>query len=155
MTGYGPAADLDGDIFIATGNSNLPLPKETLPPVSVGPSTYLSDSVVRLTSDFKVSDWFTPSDRANGQHNMDLHDRDLGSGGRFAPVLRSHRALPLKAAIAAGKTGEMYLVDRASLGKLTLGHKPRAGRSKHWKLLLRSLIFRGRGRHAEDCEQRK
>src|SRR5271170_2263593 len=27
------------------------------------------------------------------------------------------RALPLKAAVAAGKTGQMYLVDRASLGK--------------------------------------
>lgn len=118
MSGFGPAADVDGDIFIATGNSNLPVPNETLPPVPVGPNTYLSDSVVRVTSDLNVSDWFTPSDPANGQHNMDQHDRDLGSGGvMLLPDDEATRALTLKAAVAAGKTGQMYLLDRASLGK--------------------------------------
>ena len=118
MSGYGPAADADGDVFVVTGNSNLPQPKETLPPVPPSPDTYLSDSVVRLTADLNVSDWFTPSDRANGQHNMDQHDRDLGSGGvMLLPDDDATRALPLKAAVAAGKTGQMYLVDRASLGK--------------------------------------
>ena len=118
MSGYGPAADADGNIFVVTGNSNLPLPNETLPPVPSGPDTYLSDSVVRLSPDLKIFDWFTPSDRANGQHIMDQKDRDLGSGGvMLFPDDNVTRALPLKAAVAAGKTGQMYLLDRPSLGK--------------------------------------
>ncbi len=119
MSGYGPAADNAGNIFVATGNSNLPLPNETFPPMTVGPPTYLSDSVVKLSSDLQVSDWFTPSDLAYGQRKMDQHDNDLGSGGvMLFPEDEATKSLPAKGAVAAGKTGQMYLMDRDSLGKL-------------------------------------
>ena len=80
MSGYGPAADGDGDIFLATGNSivNQFDPTPAVPP---GPKTYLSDSVIRVSPDLKVLDYFIPSDPVNGQNVMDMHDRDLGSGG--------------------------------------------------------------------------
>ena len=118
MSGYGPAADKTGNIFVATGNSNLPLPNEALPPVTAGPATYLSDSVVKLNSDLQVSDWFTPSDPTYGQRKMDQHDNDLGSGGvMLFPEDEATKTLPAKGAVAAGKTGQMYLMDRDSLGK--------------------------------------
>jgi hypothetical protein len=118
MSGYGPAADADGDIFVVTGNSVLPLNKgETLPQPPVGPNSYLSDSVVRLSDHLQVQDWFTPSDPHFGQAEMDQHDNDLGSGGVvLLPDGGAATALPVKAAVAAGKLGQMYLLDRHDLG---------------------------------------
>ena len=87
-------------------------------PVPPGPTTYLSDSVIRFSPELKVLDWFTPSDSVNGQTEMDMHDRDLGSGGvMLLPDDDATRPLGIKLAVAAGKTGQMYLMDRASLGK--------------------------------------
>jgi hypothetical protein len=117
MSGYGPAAEADGDIFVVTGNSKLPKQGETLPQPPVGPNSYLSDSVVRLSDDLQVRDWFTPSDPHFGQTEMDKHDNDLGSGGVvLLPDGDGAAALPVKGAVAAGKLGQMYLVDRHDLG---------------------------------------
>lgn len=116
MSGYGPAVDENGDIFLATGNS-IVNPFETSP-VPPSPTTYLSDSVIRFSPDLKVLDWFIPSDPVNGQNVMDMHDRDLGSGGvLLLPDDDATRPLGMKLAVAGGKTGQMYLLDRSSLGK--------------------------------------
>jgi hypothetical protein len=117
MSGYGPAADGDGDIFAVTGNSKLPPGKgETLPQPPVGRNSYLPDSVVRFNVNLEVQDWFTPSDPNFGQPQMDQHDKDLGSGGVML-IPEGDRALPVKAAVAGGKTGRLYLLDRQDLGR--------------------------------------
>lgn len=118
MSGYGPAADADGDILVVTGNSVLPPKKgDTLPQPPVSPNSYLSDSVVRVSDNLEVRDWFTPSDPTFGQTEMDQHDKDLGAGGIvLIPEGGGATALPVKAAVAAGKTGQMYLLDRHDLG---------------------------------------
>jgi hypothetical protein len=123
MSGFGPAADAEGHIYVVTGNSSPPRAHETLPVVPGGPDTYLSDSVVRFDRDLKVQDFFTPSDPTYGQEYMDRGDHDLGSGGvLLIPEDVTTTSLPLRAAVAVGKTGQMYLLDRNKLGKFTSGH---------------------------------
>jgi hypothetical protein len=99
MSGEGLAVDDAGILYFATANGTY------------NGTTDFSDSIVKLQlqgGSFKVLDWFTPE---NQQLLKDL-DYDLGSGG-VALVPNSHLA------IAGGKEGRMYLLDRNNLGKGT------------------------------------
>jgi len=97
MSGEGPSTDDSGNVFLATGNGTY------------NGTTDYSDSVLKVRMDggsLHIVDWFTPM-------NQDLlkdKDYDLGSGG-VALIPNSHLAL------AAGKEGRMYLLDRNNLGK--------------------------------------
>jgi hypothetical protein len=97
MSGEGPSIDDSGNVFLATGNGTY------------NGTTDFGDSVLKIRVDsgqLKIVDWFTPT-------NQDLlknKDYDLGSGG-VALIPNSHLAL------AGGKEGRMYLLDRDNLGK--------------------------------------
>jgi hypothetical protein len=105
MGGSGPAADANGNIYVMVGNGSFD--------ASVGGADY-GDSVLRLAtggSSFSVSDYFTPYTQAK----LNDLDSDLGSGG---PLLLPDQAGPFPhLAVAAGKDGSLYLVNRDSMGE--------------------------------------
>ncbi len=99
MSGEGPAVDESGNVYVATGNGTF------------NGTTDFSDSVLKMQlqgGQLRVLDFFTPQD----QVELKDHDYDLGSGG-VALIPNSHLA------IAGGKEGRMYLLDRNNLGKGT------------------------------------
>ena len=106
MSGYGVAADHQGNIYFVTGNSD---PSGT----TYNSVTNISESVVKVSSDLtQVLSFFTPSD-ANG---LDQADADFGSGGvMLLPKVGSQPPL----AAAAGKEGTLFLLNRRNLGGYT------------------------------------
>ncbi|MFZ3326678.1 MAG: hypothetical protein WA231_12625 [Methylocella sp.] len=105
MSGYGIAAAPNGNLFFTTGNS--------------GPGSYdglnnIQESVVKMDSQLvNLLGIFTPSDVIT----LDSGDGDLSSGG---VLLLPTQPGPFPAlAVAAGKAGTMYLLNRASLGGFT------------------------------------
>ena len=106
MSGYGVAADHQGNIYFVTGNSD---PSGT----TYNSVTNISESVVKVSADLtQVLSFFTPSD-ANG---LDQGDADFGSGGvMLLPKVGSQPPL----AAAAGKEGTLFLLNRRNLGGYT------------------------------------
>jgi hypothetical protein len=97
MSGEGPSLDDSGNVFLATGNGTY------------NGATDYGDSVLKLRVDggnLRIVDWFTPAN----QNLLKDKDYDLGSGG-VALIPNSHLAL------AGGKEGRMFLLDRNNLGK--------------------------------------
>lgn len=98
MSGYGVAADASGNLYFVTGNSD---------PSSYNGVTNIQESVVKVNPGLtKLLSIFTPSD----VKQLDKGDTDFGSGG----VLLLPSATPY--AVAAGKTGTMFLLDQTHLG---------------------------------------
>ena len=98
-SGMGPSADVDGNIYVTTGNA-------TFDKNTGGPD--LGDSLVKLSvsnGTLVVTDWFAPHD----QTDLFTNDLDLAAGGPV--VIPSTNVL-----IAIGKTGVAYLLDRQHLG---------------------------------------
>ncbi len=81
-----PAADAQGNIYVATGNGRF-----------ISGSDY-GDTVLKLDSHLRVLDSFTPSDQAA----LNARDLDIGSGG---PLLLPHLLL------TGGKNGILYTFD--------------------------------------------
>jgi len=99
MSGYGIAADMSGDLYFQTGNSDG---------VKVA---NLPDSVVHLSSDlYTVKDYFTPSNFSQ----LDAEDEDRGSGGVM--VVPGSSSSP-QFAVSNGKDGRLFLHNRANLGQ--------------------------------------
>src|SRR5262249_18380121 len=106
MSGYGVAADATGTPFFVTGNSDAS---------SYNPPFNLQESVVRVQPDLSnVVDFFTPSDASNGVAALDKDDVDFGSGGVM--LVPSQPGTNPRLAVAAGKAGQMFLLDREDLG---------------------------------------
>ena len=112
MSGYGVAADPTENLFFSTGNS--------------GPGTYDGGSAIFKESVAKGRPDITrQSSQAYSRHltkTLDQNDGDLSSGGarRASPARSVSRIL----AVAAGKEGTMYLLNRDSLGGFTSGEPP-------------------------------
>lgn len=108
MSGNGIAANDAGHLFFITGNSD---PSGT----SYGTAINPSESVVKLSPDLtKVLSFFTPSDPTYGVKALDKVDADFGSGGVMLLPAQPGSSTPL--AVAAGKAGQMYLLNRWDLG---------------------------------------
>ena len=108
ISGGGPAADANGNIYVVTGNGDWD-----------GNSNF-GDSIVKLgppaAGIFPVLDYFTPNDQATLEGN----DTDLGSGGAMLlPDLSS--GLHQHLLVQSGKDGRIFLVDRDSMGKYNAG----------------------------------
>ncbi len=108
MSGYGiAAAPISGNLFFSTGNS--------------APGTYdgvrnIQESVVKVDPQLvKNLGIFTPSN----ENLLDQSDGDVSSGG---VLLLPPQPGPVPAlAVTAGKDGNMFLLNRASLGGFTPG----------------------------------
>ncbi len=96
MGGGGPVADDSGNIYITTGDG----PWDGL--------TAWGDSVLKFSNNglLQMLDYFTADD----YHYMNCNDADLAAGGLLL-IPGSTQAL------AGGKTGKLYLVNTANLGK--------------------------------------
>ena len=107
MSGYGIAADPNGNLYFSTGNS--------------GTGTYdgvhnIQESVVNVDSQLaNLLGIFTPAN----ENFLDNVDGDLGSGGVL--LLPAQPGPFPDLAVTAGKSGTMYLLNRASLGGFTSG----------------------------------
>jgi Bacterial Ig-like domain (group 1) len=103
--GTGPAADVFGNVYVATANGTYDGPE-------VG-NDY-GDSVLKLGwngTTFGVQDYFTPYNQAYLQDN----DLDLGSAG--ALLLPDQPGLYPHELVAGGKQGTLYLLNRDNLGQ--------------------------------------
>jgi len=101
--GNGPAVDASGNVYVATGNGTFD--------ANVGGINY-GDSVVKLSPSGSVAGYFTPSN----QDVLQANDIDLGSSGVIVlPDSLGSSAHP-QLALAAGKPGLFYLLDRGALG---------------------------------------
>jgi hypothetical protein len=103
MSGAGPAADSDGNIYFATGNGTFD--------VSSGGVDY-GESYMKLNSaTLAVTDYFTPFN----QKALTSADLDLGAGGIvLLPVQSGPDPDEL---VGAGKDGSIYLVNIDDMGK--------------------------------------
>jgi chitodextrinase len=107
MSGGGPAADSSGNIYLATGNGTFD--------ANSGGSNY-GDSIVRVGppsgGTFPVASSFTPFDEAT----LEANDTDQGSGGVLLLPDVIVNSITKSDIVQAGKDGNLYLVDRSSLG---------------------------------------
>lgn len=104
MSGYGLAADDSGNILFVTGNSDYD-------GTTYDGVTNIQESVVKVPANLTgVADLFTPSDQAF----LDEVDDDFGSGGVM--VLPDQPGSIPHLAVAAGKEGNMFLMNEDNLG---------------------------------------
>jgi hypothetical protein len=105
-----PAADADGNVFVATGNGKFD--------VAAASGRDYGDSVLKLalsTGNLVLRDFFTPYN----QQELNAQDADLGSGG---PVLLPDQPGPHPhLLIVGGKAGALYVIDRDRMGKWQAG----------------------------------
>ena len=104
QSGYGPAADSNGDIYFSTGNSDPNVP-------SYNPTRNRPDSMVHMSADLStLVDSFT----TYNYFQLDQGDVDMGSGGM---LLLPDQTGPLThLAVAGGKDGRAFLMNRDNLG---------------------------------------
>lgn len=115
MSGWGIAADESDNLYFVTGNSD---PSGN----TYDGVTNLQESVVKVSGDLsQVLDLFTPSNWPL----LDQYDKDFGSGGIMLLPPRPPVAVqktgqpqpvPTHLAVAAGKVGDMFLMDQEDLG---------------------------------------
>jgi len=106
--GSAPAADADGNIFVATGNGTFD--------AATGGMDF-GDSLLKFAAptsgQMPLLDYFTPFNQAD----MEVQDNDFGSGGPMLlprqPAGSPHRNL----LVMGDKTGTLYVVDRDNPGK--------------------------------------
>lgn len=106
MSGIGPAADSNGNVYVSTANGTFD--------INTGGLDY-GDTVLKLSlngANLSVLDYFTPSNQAK----MKSGDLDLGSGG---VVLLPDDGFTQSAtlAVAEGKTGTIYLINTNDMGE--------------------------------------
>src|SRR2546427_1762914 len=110
MSGGGPAADAQGNIYLLTGDGDFN--------ANAGGRNY-GDTFLKLgtTGGLSVSDWFTPFD----QSNLAANDLDLGGGGAVILLDQPNGAFP-HLVLGGGKAGTLYVVNRDSLGQFNVAN---------------------------------
>ncbi len=101
MGGAAPAADRNGNVYVATADGYFD--------TEAVPARELGDSILKLRSHrsrLSLVDYFTPFD----QLSLARHDGDLGSGGVL--LLPDQLGAHLHVLVQAGKRGTLYVVDQ-------------------------------------------
>ena len=116
MSGGGPAVDSAGNVFLLTANGAF----ETVLDAGGFPQHGdFGNSFLRLAmtgGTLTVADYFTMSNEVAES----AADRDLGSGGALLlPDLKDAAGAGRHLVIGAGKDGNLYVVDRDSMGKFS------------------------------------
>ncbi len=110
MSGFGIASGGAGNLFFVTGNSDYSGNSYVK-----ANAVNLAESVIEMSPDLKsVVSYFSPTDAGGTVSELDQSDNDFGAGGVMLLPNQSGSA-PLLA-VAAGKFGTMYLMNRANLG---------------------------------------
>ena len=106
MSGNGPAADSSGNIYLATGNGTWNGTD------AFGDSILKFQALTATPTNLTVLDYFTPHE----QSSLDVNDQDLGSGGVMLLPDPSGISGHPHLLVEAGKSGNIYLVDRDNMG---------------------------------------
>ena len=125
MSGGGPAADSSGNIYLLTANGAF----ETLLDANGFPKNQdYGNSFLKISTaggSLSVADYFTMYNEVAESSA----DQDLGSGGAMLlPDLTDSTGTPKHLAIGAGKDGNIYVVNRDSMGKFNS-----SGNSQIWQ----------------------
>jgi hypothetical protein len=109
QSGYAPALDTSGDMFVSTGNSNPDL--RSFDPAYNHPEGVLkiSNDLTTLLSSFTPSNYFT----------LDEDNSDVGSGGTM--VVPAQAGAYPNLVVAGGKDGRAFLLNGDNLGGYTRG----------------------------------
>ena len=107
MSGAGPAADNNGNIYLITGNGTFDLDANGLD---------AGDSFIKLSTKkgLNLSDYFTPFN----QSCLSATDKDLGSGGPLLLPDQTNTPYP-HLMIGGGKEGRIYVINRDNMGHYT------------------------------------
>jgi hypothetical protein len=114
MSGGGPGADSAGNVYLLSANGAF---ETTLDANGFPTGQDFGNSFLKLTSaggKLSVTDYFTMSNEV-AESNV---DKDLGSGGEMLlPDLTDSGGTVRHLIVGAGKDGNIYVVDRDSMGK--------------------------------------
>jgi len=114
MSGAGPAADAAGNVYLLAGNGRF---ETTLNSSGFPSGGDYGNSFVKIVSNagtLTVSDYFAMSNEVTESTN----DQDLGSGGiMLLPDQKDANNTVRHLAVGAGKDGNVYVVNRDSMGK--------------------------------------
>ena len=105
MGGAAPAVDAAGDLYVVTGNAGFDATAADPPNDDYG------DSLLELSRDLRVLQYFTPSD----QQFNDVQNNDFGSGGVVLANLPTGSRIN-RLALAGGKDADLFVIDRDHLG---------------------------------------
>ena len=131
MSGYGLAADDAGNILFVTGNSDYS-------GTTYDGVTNIQESVVKVSPTLTdVVDLFTPEQPG---HLWTSADADFGSGGLM--VLPDQPGSIPHIAVAAGKDGNMYVMNEDNLGGYFTDQEQCAGHLPDRWLLVRPVLLR-------------
>ena len=118
MSGAGPAADANGNIFALDANGTF---ETTLNPQGMPSNGDFGNAFLKISTangQLSVADYFEMS---NGSSESSS-DTDLGSGGPLLlPDLTDSSGVVHHLAVGSGKDGNIYVVDRDSMGKFNSG----------------------------------
>jgi len=118
MSGGGPAMDSSGNIHLLTANGAF---EATMDANGFPNKQDFGNSFLKISNvgaGLKVLDYFTMSNEVAESSA----DQDLGSGGEMLlPDLMDSANTVRHLAVGAGKDGNIYVVDRDSLGKFNAG----------------------------------
>jgi hypothetical protein len=117
MSGGGIAADGGGNIYVITANGAF---ETTLDSNGFPNMGDFGDSILKISTSggLKVADYFSPYINSYLQGN----DLDLGSGGiLLLPDMSDAGGTVRHLAVGAGKDGNIYVVNRDSMGHFTSG----------------------------------
>ena len=112
QSGAGLAVDSEANLYFSTGNGTFS--RNATDPCQFVPSPCdpaYGDSVVKISSDLKLTDFFTP----NNQASLESVDQDLGSGGTM--LLPDQPGAHPHLMVETGKQGRIYLIDRDDMGQ--------------------------------------
>ncbi len=114
MSGAGPAADAEGNVFISVANGTF----ETQLDANGFPNQQdFGNAYVKLTPRFPalpVTDYWTMYNTISESDQ----DQDLGSGGiTLLPDVRDGQGKLLHLAVGAGKDANLYVINRDNMGK--------------------------------------
>jgi outer membrane protein assembly factor BamB len=108
MSGFGVASDIDGNLYAVTGNTDPGGHTFNFP-------NNLSESAIKISGDLtKVLGAFTP----DNVDALDHDDKDFGSGGIM--LLPDQQGPTPRLAVAAGKDGDMFLLNRDNMKKIAV-----------------------------------
>ena len=112
-SGGGPAIDASGNIYSLTANGPF---DQNLDPLGFPTNEDYGDAAIRIStsSTLTVTDYFTPFNQQSDANS----DVDLGSGQiMLIPDLTNASQVIKHLAVAAGKDGHLYVLDRDNMGK--------------------------------------
>jgi len=127
MAGAGPAADSSGNIYLLIGNGTF---DTTLNGSNFPNQCDFGNSFMKLSTSagncsgtgLGVSDYFTMHNACCDTTSESYNDTDLGSGGAMLlPDLLDSGNNVHHLAVGAGKDGNLYVVNRDSMGKFNAG----------------------------------